>query len=91
MVVAGGLGAVPENSAQSRWSFSRIESAVAVQLNGGLALVVGGYELLDPGDQLLLLRRSLWLDAGEAATLDRSRREDPVAEGPRSGSSASSD
>lgn len=41
-------------------------------------LIVGPYELLDSGDQLLLLRRSLRLDAGIAATSNHLLRDDPI-------------
>ena len=53
---------------------------MAIHLNGAFGRVVGRHELLDLGDQLL--------DAGEAAPSDRTLGDDPVAEGPRSGSSA---
>lgn len=40
-------------------------------------LVIGRYEVLDSGDQLLLLRRRLWLQAGKVATLTCYLRDDP--------------
>lgn len=60
---------IPENFEQRHWSFSRIDSAVAIQLKGSGPLVVVADEVLDFVDQLYCEGGGIEVDIGIASFL----------------------